>query len=147
MVGFQLKSNHDGEGSWPPASTWSWVLIVAIVAGCTFMVMVYPFDFRTVDGSEWLVLRHSGWLAVLANLVLFLPIGLVEGCLADHVFGRRAWAMWVVTVDVAAISLIGETAQFWLPTRCSSMVDLVANTLGGVLGGWVSPVVWQRAGQ
>ena len=81
MNGPKRKGGLVRRGGWPSAGTWCWVLIAAFVAGSTFLVIVYPFDFRAVAGGKWLEVRHSGWLLVLANLALFLPIGLVEGCL------------------------------------------------------------------
>jgi VanZ family protein len=34
----------------------------------------------------------------------------------------------------AGFSLLMETVQFWLPTRYSSIIDVLANTLGAALG-------------
>ena len=50
----------------------------------------------------------------------------------------------IVTIAMGfAISLSIEIAQVWLPGRDSSMLDLVANTVGTAIGGAASGVwVW-----
>jgi VanZ family protein len=42
-----------------------------------------------------------------------------------------------VAVAVALFSLVIETAQYFLPTRYSSILDVAADTVGGILGGWL----------
>jgi VanZ family protein len=39
-----------------------------------------------------------------------------------------------------------ETAQAWIPSRDSSILDLILNTLGGGMGGLILLWVQKRAG-
>ncbi|MFF1877595.1 VanZ family protein [Leifsonia sp. NPDC058230] len=82
------------------------------------------------------VLRRSALLSWLtydgveftANVVLFIPMGVMFSLL----FGLRRW--WLaLAVGVAATCLI-EGAQLFIPTRVSDVRDLIANTLGTLLG-------------
>ena len=42
--------------------------------------------------------------------------------------------MLLVIIDAALLGLIVETLQLWLPAQ-SAILDLVANTMGGTVGG------------
>jgi glycopeptide antibiotics resistance protein len=143
-----IKTHEQGPDTdsqtWPPPGTGFWTAVAVTVAAATLAAMLYPFDFGTVGGG-WMAIRTTNWIAVLANVGLFVPLGLAEGRLVDHVFERRAWTLLLVAVDVALLSFIGETVQLWLPARSSSVVDLVANTLGGALGAWLVP--YRRRGR
>ena len=45
--------------------------------------------------------------------------------------------MITVVGAVALYSLAMETVQYFLPTRYSSVIDVVADTFGGSLGAWI----------
>ena len=45
--------------------------------------------------------------------------------------------MITVTAAVALYSLTMETVQYFLPTRDSSLIDVIADTVGGTLGAWM----------
>jgi glycopeptide antibiotics resistance protein len=82
------------------------------------------------------VLRQSAltsWLSYdgvefTANVVMFVPMGVLFTLL----FGLRRWWLALV-IGIAATCLI-EGAQVFIPTRVSDVRDLVANTLGTLLG-------------
>jgi VanZ family protein len=71
---------------------------------------------------------------VTVTLFGFVPFGLLLAVLLS----KRAWrTRHVVTAVILSgfiISLGIETAQAWMPTRSSSAVDLLLNTLGAALG-------------
>jgi len=74
---------------------------------------------------------------ILINLFGFIPLGfLLSGYL-----NRRSWSgksAFVVSLVIgASVSLTIEVLQAYLPTRNSSMIDLIANTLGTALGSFV----------
>ena len=138
MVNTHGQGPQTDSRTWPPPGTGFWTAVAAFVAAATLAAMLVPFDFGPA-GGRWMAVRTADWIAVLANVALFVPLGLAEGRLVDHVFERRAWTLLLVVADVALLSFIGETAQLWLPARSSSVVDLVANTLGGALGAWLVP--------
>lgn len=73
--------------------------------------------FLTFDTVEW-----------LSNVVMFLPIGFLY---AGVVHPRNRYRV----VPVAAAASIGvETVQLFIPDRVSSVSDVVANTLGALIG-------------
>lgn len=72
-------------------------------------------------------------LEVAANLVLFLPLGLLLGLLVPrHWPARTLW--WGVAGVSAAVSLALETAQFVLAVGVSDITDVLVNTAGGLAG-------------
>ncbi len=75
--------------------------------------------------TGWLGLS---WLEFIANVVLFVPFGLLFAVLLD----RRRW--WLVLVLAAATTSAIELAQLVIPNRFSDPRDLVANTGGAALG-------------
>ena len=65
---------------------------------------------------------------VLANVLLFVPLGLAGGWLAPL---RRA--PWVV-VGLGLLALSIEAVQYPVAGRDASLQDVLLNTLGGLLG-------------
>lgn len=74
---------------------------------------------------------------VALNLAIFVPIGW-----GLHRAARRRGAaprtrLLIAVILAAAFSLTMETIQAWLPNRYSSVVDVLANTLGATIGAWI----------
>jgi len=68
-------------------------------------------------------------LEVLANVLVFVPIGL----LAALALPRRWW--WAALLATAALSVGIEVAQLVaVPTRVASVDDVIANAAGGAIG-------------
>ena len=70
------------------------------------------------------------------NIARFVPLGW-----GLHRIGRGLGLppkslLAAAVVFAAVFSLAMETLQFWLPTRYSSIVDVLANTGGALLGAW-----------
>lgn len=68
---------------------------------------------------------------VIANVLLFLPFGYLFA--AAH--PRRGYLRLLATA--AAISLTAESLQLLSPARYPSATDVVMNTGGAFLGGWL----------
>lgn len=90
------------------------------------------FDLvRTVLGwinSAGIALTYSA-TEFLANIALFVPFGILVSLL------RPRWPAWTVVALGLATSCAIELAQLlFLPHRVSDVRDLVANTLGTVVG-------------
>ncbi|WP_295852927.1 VanZ family protein [uncultured Microbacterium sp.] len=79
----------------------------------------------------------SGTLDFGLNVVLFLPFGVLLATLLRGHPWRLLGIAWVVPLLVEIFQGV------FLPGRTSSAVDVVANTLGGVIGA-VSTVVVRR---
>ena len=75
---------------------------------------------------------------VVANLALFVPLGLYLGLLVP------SWRWWKVACAAAAASLGLEVAQYVLAVGSSDLTDVVVNTAGALVGLGCSP--WRAAG-
>lgn len=76
-----------------------------------------------------------------ANVFLFVPFGVLVGVL----FGRRRWA-WAVALGCAASATI-EGLQFaLLPGRFGTVDDVIANTLGAIIGALIARAILTRRG-
>ena len=75
---------------------------------------------------------------VLSNVALFVPLGwgLYRTLRRVHSF-RSTTRIIAVAVAVGLYSLTMETVQYFLPTRYSSLIDVVADTIGGAVGAWM----------
>lgn len=104
-----------------------------------------PLDARG-DAWLWSLLRFFGrheatnWLTYqrvefLANVAMFIPVGMFFLLL----LGRRLWFVSVL-MGVALTALI-EFVQLFIPGRVSDVSDIVANSLGSMVGVLVALVV------
>ena len=110
-------------------------------------VQLRPFQFLADIGHETAGLSVTGMLTarvtlqVVFNVVLFLPWGvLVRG------FFKRGWVLATVTAFLG--SLLIELTQYtglWFLYLCSYRLadvdDLIMNTLGGLLGALLAPLL------
>ncbi|KAA9130654.1 VanZ family protein [Microbacterium caowuchunii] len=69
-------------------------------------------------------------LEFLANVVLFVP----AGALALLWLGRRAGWWWAAAIGLALSGTIEGVQALMLADRVADVRDLLANTLGSVLG-------------
>ena len=73
---------------------------------------------------------------IALNVAMFVPMGW-----GLHRAARRRGAprtpLLRAVILAAAFSLTMETVQAWLPNRYSSVVDVLANTLGATIGAWL----------
>src|SRR6187397_2566545 len=76
-------------------------------------------------------------LEIHANVVLFVPFGI----LALTAF--RWMRVWSATLAGLATSCLIEGVQLFLPTRYSTVSDLIANTAGALIGALLV-VGWRR---
>ncbi|KQO62319.1 VanZ family protein [Curtobacterium sp. Leaf261] len=127
-----------------------WVGLIAMaVAGGLILFWPTPVD-ASVDPVLERVLaalhRHGvpGWfdydvVEFSANVLLFVPLG----AFVTSVLGRPLW--WAGGVVGLAASLLVEFTQaVWLTGRTASAADVLANTLGALLGGALVTVALRR---
>lgn len=124
-----------------------WLLGACIVVVATILLWPTPVDddagpaiFAIISffhGLGWTWFGYAA-LEITANVLLFIPLGvLLVVCLP-----RRRW--WLAIVIGVGASLAGEAVQaLLLPERVASANDVVANSIGTVLG--VSAAVMVRA--
>ncbi|WP_340539445.1 VanZ family protein [Nocardioides sp. GXZ039] len=77
------------------------------------------------DELSWLTYDRAEFLA---NIALFVPVGLFLLLL----FGSRWW--WVAAVGAFALTSAIESLQHSIPGRVPDDRDLLANTLGALIG-------------
>ena len=119
--------------SYPLLGTLAYMLlVVAILVAPTSA----PHDRRGYLAEYHLPLGRRLAADLAVNIALFVPLGW-----GLHRTGRGLGVpprtVLVAAVLAAAVfSLLMETLQFWLPARYSSIVDVLANTAGALLGAW-----------
>lgn len=71
------------------------------------------------------------------NFLGFIPLGFVmSGLLKKILKWNVRMAVLTILVVCFAVSLGIEIIQAWMPTRSSSLLDLILNTLGSGVGSW-----------
>lgn len=96
---------------------------------------------RVVQGLEWLHARQLfEWLywtrlEVLANVAMLVPVAL----LLTFALGARRW--WMAVAMCVAASAGIEAVQYVMPGRVSSILDVIANGLGAVIGALVAVAI------
>ncbi len=90
--------------------------------------------FSSHESTRWLTYNR---VEFLANVAMFVPIGIFFVLL----FGRRLWAVSVLSGMLLTLAI--EVAQRFIPGRVFDVRDLVANSVGTVLGVLVALVLTQ----
>lgn len=70
----------------------------------------------------------------IVNLLGFIPFGITLALVLRPFFNRRRMVIFAVTLTGFLLSLVIELTQAWIPSRDSSLHDLLLNTIGGFLG-------------
>jgi VanZ family protein len=104
-------------------------LLLGYVLGVTAVVTLAPFRFARPPILQLSYLMDPR--DVVANVLLFLPLGFLLRASAMTPAGRRPLAAFAAGLAVSAAL---EGAQLFLPGRFASPVDLATNTLGAWLG-------------
>jgi VanZ family protein len=107
--------------------------------GLVVYASLYPFsEWRSQGMSPWSFLAAPWpqyWTAfdVVSNLLGYLPLGFLWALTMVRL-GLRRW-VWPVGVGLpAALSLVMEAVQNFLPMRVPSQVDALLNVLGAFCG-------------
>lgn len=85
------------------------------------------------------VSRGDLWWALedIANVLLFVPLGFA----LTRVLGRGLYGATAGLLVSAAI----ETAQLVVPDRHSSLLDVICNSVGAVIGALLATAVWRQS--
>lgn len=112
---------------------------------------LFPFDVRPLPAADALALFWSAWQTgpaswsrsdFASNVILFIPIGLFVSATIDTSWPRlRHWSVVAVLVLATLLSGVLEFAQALVPWRTSSIVDVVAETIGASAG----VIMWRVA--
>ena len=121
------------------------VAVLARVLLPSYLAIVFLIVFSPSGGETqvtglvaWVVTRidelHTAYesayvvLEILANVAMFVPFGV----LAWLAFARPRW--WLVVLFGFATTVTIELVQATMPTRYSTVSDVIANTLGAAIG-------------
>lgn len=96
-------------------------------------------QFRTRwDG--WM--RPGYWSDVVVNVLGFIPFGFLFAAYFGFVCHSERPRLWAAFAGIA-VSLTIEISQYWLPTRDSSMTDVLTNTMGSAIGALLYRRSWE----
>jgi len=102
------------------------VLIAALVLLPTSPMQVVRLAAEALrEGGAWFV--RDGWVEFGANVAMFVPLGLL---LTLSLSRRTGWGLILACI----ISVGIEAIQVVLPSRVTSVRDIVANVIGAVIG-------------
>lgn len=111
------------------------LIIALIIYGSLF-----PFKFsgQLPSGAEifsWTldIYRQTHRVDIIANILLFVPFGIVGRMYINQHKQRVKSALWLILIG-AVIAYSLQFAQFFLPARVPSSGDAVFNVLGIILG-------------
>lgn len=104
------------------------------------IVTLFPFTFIARDHLSLVVLLkrffspNSDIYDVISNVVLFLALGFGLARIFQRRFSSKLPILIISLILSASLSLTVEILQIFLPKRTPSVLDLVTNIIGGVLG-------------
>jgi VanZ family protein len=142
----QAATRHEAprEGFSPHSVRLAWILAAAYLLVIVY-ASVQPFRGWRVPPEEVLHFLGAAWPRfitlqdVAVNVAAYVPLGLLLsiGCGARYGAAQGAIA---ATLAAGLVSLTMEGAQMFLPSRIASNVDLLANSLGALLGALAAPL-------
>lgn len=118
--------------------------VVGALAGyglAVVLVLVLPIGYADIvaflsaglDGVLGGAYFGSGWVEFGANVLMFVPLGL----LLTLLFLRP----WLGFACALAISVAAEVSQILIPSRQASLRDVIANALGAACGAAIAWIV------
>lgn len=136
----------------PSASPFSRACLVAY----TILILYasgYPFSgwqFETLGAyldqiQEWphYIIRFD----ILINIIGYIPFGLLI-VFSSYPKISRLWSLVIALLSGFLMSFCMESLQFFLPSRVTSLIDIVTNTagafVGGLLGTLITPAVLEN---
>lgn len=115
-------------------------LLIAVVLSVAIILAgsLYPFKLRVppTGMGPYVALfesfgRSPPWRDFLANIVFYAPVGIFGGLLTAGTSGLRSARL--VLLAAAALSTSNELMQYYVGRQTSGF-DIIANTLGALLG-------------
>lgn len=120
------------------------VMIIALWLGSLTLIAVStlsPFTFNVLephlkDAIRLAIRNSTNPIDILANIILFLPLGFSSYALMmRHSRPKALWGLIGIGAFSASTSLLVEVAQLFLPGRFPTLSDIIFNGFGGFLGG------------
>ncbi len=116
-----------------------YLIFVYLLTLNPFRFSLFYFDrfFQFKRGLVSTLLGGSHIQDILLNLVMLFPLGLVVGLILRMLQINKRQSIIIASGLAFLISSSIEICQIFLP-RSFSVVDIVANTMGGFIGGWLA---------
>jgi glycopeptide antibiotics resistance protein len=119
---------------------WLKALLVVYLVALAFVVFLPAREASNVTGFVGVI---AGWLSAfglprtaadvgvefVANIALFVPLGLLVRLLRPTL-----WNWWPVALLAVVSSATIEVLQLVIPGRVTTLSDVIANTLGALVG-------------
>jgi VanZ family protein len=101
--------------SWYPFSGWQFETIAAYLA----QIQQWPHYWTKFDA--------------IINVIGYMPLGalIVFSCYPNW---SRSWSICIATLGAGLLGFTMESVQFFLPSRVTSLLDMLTNGFGGFLG-------------
>jgi len=112
-----------------------WVIAALIgYAGIVAAIVLLPVGYGNITNAidSWIrfglgiTFFGAGWVGFVANILMFVPLGL----LLTLLFRAR----WHGVALALALSVTAELAQAFIPSREPSLRDVLANAVGAAIG-------------
>ena len=139
-----MRTMHHASSRWL-AFSGSFLPWIVALANCMLILHLtlnpYQFQFGTVlsheNGGE-LILKFLNGPSdpndMINNIVLFLPLGFSLAWLMQRRGSKGLLAATVPLMIGGGLSLLVELLQLFLPSRTSTPIDVLTNSLGALLG-------------
>jgi hypothetical protein len=90
--------------------------------------------FLSFNLSQFPIWGSNSFYDILLNILLFIPLGfLLHAIINSYTDASRLTGLFVIIVGFI-ITLSAETLQYFIESRNSSSVDIIANWIGTLLG-------------
>ncbi len=117
---------------------------------------VWPAVLAWLSSPQWVQVKYEvssygvpNWASDLVlNLLLYGPLGVLLRLTMSRVTGRHIVQIITAGLSVVAISWMIEATQSLIPGRVAAIQDIIANSLGGIVGvllGHKINSVWRAA--
>ena len=119
----------------PRAKTWFGVLLLIYLAGILFMGLK-PSSYHLEYPRKFLITSRPPVYDFIINILGFIPFAyllMAYRFAAKQVGGIVIAAQRALTAGMGT-SLFIELVQYYIPGRTSSLMDLIANTAGTLIG-------------
>ena len=128
-----MTSNQERSAS--PLSRASLVAYAVLIVYAS----LYPFSDWHFENLAAFSAQLSQWprywskFDAIVNVLGYIPFGVL---LVFSLYPRlrSAWSFLLASLSVCSMSLLMESIQFFLPNRVTSLLDLITNASGGILG-------------
>ncbi len=91
--------------------------------------------------TEW---GHIDYMDFFLNIVFFLPFGFLLRLLLEKYTNRYYLSFFITIMTGLLLTITIETLQSFLPIRYTSILDVLSNTLGTIIGAMIITSSWVR---